>query len=42
MFLCIFLGPPDAEVQDQHLERDVIQQAYESKELRQVFFEYDQ
>ncbi|XP_023552287.1 sister chromatid cohesion 1 protein 1-like [Cucurbita pepo subsp. pepo] len=28
-------GPPDAEVQDQHLERDVIQQAYESKELRQ-------
>ncbi|XP_022985848.1 sister chromatid cohesion 1 protein 1-like isoform X1 [Cucurbita maxima] len=29
-------GSPEAEVQDQHLERDVIQQAYESKELRQV------
>ncbi|XP_038891624.1 sister chromatid cohesion 1 protein 1 [Benincasa hispida] len=28
-------GPPDAEVQDQHLERNVIQPAHESKEFRQ-------
>lgn len=42
------LGPPDAEIQDphfhdveipeQHLERNVIQQTYESKELRHVFY----
>ncbi|CAK9323879.1 unnamed protein product [Citrullus colocynthis] len=29
-------GPPDAEVQDQHLESNVNQPAYESTELRQV------